>query len=48
MMIRFACIASLLLLGACTSCGANGGWERVFNPFCVGKIAPTPPASPGP
>lgn len=40
-------VASLLLLGACTSCGASGGWERIFNPFCVNKIAPTQPAPPG-
>lgn len=48
MIHRLITVAPLLLLGACTSCGASGGWERVFNPFCVNKIAPTQPAPPGP
>jgi hypothetical protein len=46
---RFLAIAALLLLGGCTSCGLNGGWERAFNPFCVeSKHAPAQPVPAGP
>lgn len=37
-----------LLLQGCTDCGASGGWERVYNPFCVettypSRMRPQPP-----
>lgn len=32
---RIVIVAAGLMSSACVSCSANGGWERVFNPFCV-------------
>ena len=34
-LMRLSLLALPLLVGACTACSLNGGWERSMNPFCL-------------